>query len=135
MKRLIVSLLAVLCVFILSGCGRSSEFGVVDMGKVEKEGKQIVVIKEEGIKELEQIEKDLNVALKGQDDSKKEEIIAEYRAKAQIVQSNMSGRIRNQLERVIHQVAQQKKLGAVLLKEAVPDGGIDITADVLEQLK
>lgn len=135
MKKIAVLFLAVICSFVVTGCGRSSSFGVIDMAKIEKEAKQLVTIREEGTKELEKLEQELQKEVKGKSKDKAEEILKEYQARAKIVQGNMANRMRNQLDQTVHQVAQQKGLGAILLKEVVPEGGIDITADVLEKLQ
>ncbi|MDO4935995.1 MAG: hypothetical protein Q4E42_05010 [Phascolarctobacterium sp.] len=133
-KKLAVAFLLVVSIGLV-GCGRSSEFGVVDLAKVESEAAQLKSIREEGIKELGNLQKEMEKALKNKSGDAKTKIIEDYRARAQVVQGNMANRMRNQLDGVVHQVAQKHGLGAVLAKEAVPDGGTDLTAEVLEALK
>lgn len=133
-KKLAVAFLLVVSIGLV-GCGRSSEFGVVDLAKVESEAAQLKSIREEGIKELGTLQKEMEKALKNKSGDAKTKIIEDYRARAQVVQGNMANRMRNQLDGVVHQVAQKHGLGAVLAKEAVPDGGTDLTAEVLEALK
>lgn len=135
MKKIAVLFLVVICSFVVTGCGRNSSFGVIDMAKIEKEAKQLVTIREEGTKELEKLEQELQKEVNGKSKDQAEEILKEYQARAKIVQGNMANRMRNQLDQTVHQVAQQKGLGAILMKEVVPEGGIDITADVLEKLQ
>lgn len=133
-KNLVVTFLLVLSIGLV-GCGRSSDFGVVDMAKVESESVQLKSIREEGIKELGNLQKEMEKALKNKSGDAKANIIADYQARAQVVQGNMANKMRNQLDGAVHQVAQKHGLGAVLAKEAVPDGGTDLTAEVLEVLK
>ena len=57
-KNLVVTFLLVLSIGLV-GCGRSSDFGVVDMAKVESESSQLKSIREEGIKELGNLQKEL----------------------------------------------------------------------------
>lgn len=117
------------------GCGRSAEFGTVDMARIENEAPQLVVLREEATKQLTEIQKEFEQALAGKSGKDREEVVREFQARANIVRSNLANRMKNQVDGVIHQVAQEKGLGAVLLKEAVPDGGKDITEVVLEKLK
>ena len=74
-------------------------------------------------------------ALQNKSGDAKTKVIEDYRARAQVVQGNMANRMKNQLDSAVHQIAQKHGLGAVLAKEAVPDGGTDLTAEVLEVLK
>ena len=133
-KNLVAAILLI-CLIGLAGCGRSSDFGVVDMGKVETESVQLKAIRDEGIKELEKLQKEMEKALQNKSGDAKTKVIEDYRARAQVVQGNMANRMKNQLDSAVHQIAQKHGLGAVLAKEAVPDGGTDLTAEVLEVLK
>lgn len=133
-KNLVAAILLI-CSIGLAGCGRSSDFGVVDMGKVETESVQLKAIRDEGIKELEKLQKEMEKALQNKSGDAKTKVIEDYRARAQVVQGNMANRMKNQLDSAVHQIAQKHGLGAVLAKEAVPDGGTDLTAEVLEVLK
>lgn len=133
-KNLVAAILLI-CLIGLAGCGRSSDFGVVDMGKVETESVQLKAIRDEGIKELEKLQKEMEEALQNKSGDAKTKVIEDYRARAQVVQGNMANRMKNQLDSAVHQIAQKHGLGAVLAKEAVPDGGTDLTAEVLEVLK
>lgn len=133
-KNLVAAILLI-CSIGLAGCGRSSDFGVVDMGKVETESVKLKVIRDEGIKELEKLQKEMEKALQNKSGDAKTKVIEDYRARAQVVQGNMANRMKNQLDSAVHQIAQKHGLGAVLAKEAVPDGGTDLTAEVLEVLK
>lgn len=134
MKKLVAGLLLAGAVLTV-GCGRSADFGVVDMAKVESESTLFKTIQSEGEKELTALQKEMDKALKGKSGDARNEVIKDFQAKAQIVQSNMASRIRNQFDGAVHQVAQEKGLGAVLMKQAVPDGGTDITDEVLKKLK
>lgn len=133
-KNLVAAILLI-CSIGLAGCGRSSDFGVVDMGKVETESVKLKAIRDEGIKELEKLQKEMEKALQNKSGDAKTKVIEDYRARAQVVQGNMANRMKNQLDSAVHQIAQKHGLGAVLAKEAVPDGGTDLTAEVLEVLK
>ena len=93
------------------------------MGKVETESVQLKAIRDEGIKELEKLQKEMEKALQNKSGDAKTKVIEDYRARAQVVQGNMANRMKNQLDSAVHQIAQKHGLGAVLAKQAVPDGG------------
>ena len=120
---------------LVSGCGRSAEFGIVDMGKVERESSVIVDIKAKGQKELNKLQVEMDWKLAGKRGEDRLKIIQDYQARAQIVQSSIYNNVQNQLQGVVHQVAMEKGLGAVLVKESALDGGIDLTDLVLQKLQ
>lgn len=134
MKKCLLCLF-VIVVFVISGCGRNASFGVVDMTRVEKEAKKLVAIRDEGLKELDAVGKELDKKIQGKSEEARKKLVEEYRLRIQGIQTGVSNRMRNELDGVIHQIAQEKKLGAVIMKEVVPEGGTDITAEVLERLK
>lgn len=133
MKFLAVTLL--FGALLVSGCGRSAEFGVVDMGKVERESPIIVEIKAKGQKELGKLQAEMEKDLAGKTGEARLKVIQEYQTRAQIVQSSIYNNVQNQLQGVVHQVAMEKGLGAVLVKESALDGGVDLTDLVLKKLQ
>jgi len=133
MKFLAVTLL--FGALLVSGCGRSAEFGVVDMGKVEREAPTIIEIKDKGQKELMKLQAEMEKDLAGKAGEARLKVIQEYQTRAQIVQSSIYNNVQNQVQGVVHQVAMEKGLGAVLVKESALDGGIDLTDLVLKKLQ
>lgn len=132
--KLLASLL-ILGGVLVSGCGRSAEFGIVDMGKVERESAVIIEIKAKGQKDLARLQAEMEKDLAGKEGEARLKIIQDYQARAQIVQSSIYNNVQNQLQGVVHQVAMEKGLGAVLVKESALDGGIDLTELVLKKLQ
>lgn len=120
---------------LISGCGRSADFGVVDMGRVERESSVIVEIKAKGQKELGKLQAEMEKNLSGKTGEARLKVIQEYQTRAQIVQSSIYNNVQNQLQGVVHQVAMEKGLGAVLVKESALDGGVDLTDLVLKKLQ
>lgn len=120
---------------LVSGCGRSADFGVVDMGRVERESSVIIEIKAKGQKELGKLQAEMEKDLVGKAGEARLKVIQEYQTRAQIVQSSIYNNVQNQLQGVVHQVAMEKGLGAVLVKESALDGGVDLTDLVLKKLQ
>ena len=53
----------------------------------------------------------------------------------QLVQSEAQNKLKTSFTNALDQVAKDKKLGAILIKDAVPQGGVDVTDDVLKNMK
>ena len=67
------------------------------------------------------------------DDAKK--VAEDYGAKAKLIQSEAQNKLKASLDTALKQVADEKKLGAILDKRAVPQGGTDVTGDVIAKMK
>lgn len=48
---------------------------------------------------------------------------------------SMQQQFQSQMEGKLAEIAKEKKVGIIVYKEAVPQGGIDVTADVIAKLK
>ena len=59
----------------------------------------------------------------------------DYSAKAKLVQSEAQNKLKASLDTALNQVAKEKGLGAIMIKEAVPQGGTDVTKEVIEKMK
>ena len=53
----------------------------------------------------------------------------------QLVQSEAQNKLKASLDSALNAVAKEKGLGAVLIKDAVPQGGVDVTDSVIEKMK
>jgi outer membrane protein len=51
------------------------------------------------------------------------------------VQSEAQNKLKTSFNAALNKVAQEKKLGAILTKDAVPQGGTDVTDEVLKNMK
>lgn len=134
MKKIIAGLM-VAAAMLTFGCGgRNSEFGVVDMRKVEKEAvlfknvqtdleKQIKELREKAIKDSE-----------GKSEEEQKKIAEDFQAKAKLAQSEAQNKVKTSVDTAMNAVAKEKNLGAILIKDAVPQGGKDVTADVIAKM-
>lgn len=118
------------------GCsGRNADFGVVDMKKVESEAVSVKNTKETLDKQLKELWEERNKELAGKSGEEANKIDEDYSAKAKLLQSEAQNKLKASLDTALHQVAQEKSLGAILIKEAVPEGGKDVTQDVIDKMK
>ena len=53
----------------------------------------------------------------------------------QALQSAAQNKLNQSFETAAASVAQEKKLSAILIKEAVPQGGTDVTEDIIKKMQ
>lgn len=73
--------------------------------------------------------------LEGKSGEEVQKVYEDYSAKAQLIQSEAQNKLKASFEAATNQVAQEKKLGAILNKGAVAQGGTDVTKDIIEKMK
>lgn len=117
------------------GCGRNQQFGVVDMQKVQTDSE----VFKNATKELQEkgkaMEDELTKETEGKSDEEAKEIYTEKSAKIRTFQAEQQNKVKSSFEAAAAQVAKEKNLGAILVKEAVPQGGVDVTEDIIKAMK
>ena len=122
---------------LLSGCAaeKPSTIGIVDMQKVMTENGKIKEMQEQLNKKAQEITTTLEkerATLKPEEFQQKEQLAyAEFMKMKQEFES----KIQLQIQTVLEGIAKEKKLGAVIYKNGLAWGGIDITEDVLKKLQ
>ena len=122
---------------LLSGCAaeKPSTIGIVDMQKVMTENPKIKQMQDQlnaKAKELTgNLEKE-RATLKPEEFQQKEQVAyAEFMKMKQ----EFEAQIETQTKKVLEEVAKEKKLGAVIYKNGMAWGGVDVTEDVLKKLQ
>jgi len=122
---------------LLTGCAaeKPSTIGIVDMQKVMTENPKIKQMQDQlnaKAKELtENLEKE-RATLKPEEFQQKEQVAyAEFMKMKQ----EFEAQIETQTKKVLEEVAKEKKLGAVIYKNGMAWGGVDVTEDVLKKLQ
>jgi outer membrane protein len=135
MKKIIAGLM-VAAAMLTFGCGgRNAAFGVVDLRKVESEAAVFTSTKEELTTKAKELDAQMQKELEGKSDEEKSKIYEDYSAKAKLMQSEAQNKVKSSLDTALNQVAKDKNLGAIMIKEAVPQGGTDVTDAVIEKMK
>ena len=122
---------------LLTGCAaeKPSTIGIVDMQKVMTENPKIKQMQDQlntKAKELtENLEKE-RATLKPEEFQQKEQ--AAY-AEFMKMKQEFEAQIETQTKKVLEEVAKEKKLGAVIYKNGMAWGGVDVTEDVLKKLQ
>ena len=135
MKKIIAGLLIASAMFTFGCSGRNAEFGVVDLHKVQTEATFFKTTVESANQQMADLNKEAMGAIEGKSEEEAKKLLSEYQAKAQLIQSEADNKLKASLDAALSQVAKEKELGAILVKEAVPQGGTDVTADVIAKIK
>ena len=135
MKKVFVCLM-VLCALLAIGCsGRNAAFGVVDMKKVEAEAPAVKTIKEDLQKKAKDLQEQMQKETEGKTKEEAEKIVQDKRAQMQVASSEAQAKLKASLDTALTEVSKEKNLSAVLIKDAVPSGGVDVTEEVIKKMK
>ena len=136
MKKQVVAGLMVAVAMISFGCsGRNAEFGVVDMKAVESKAEIVKTVKEEVATKGKALKKEMTKEMERKSQEEQKKIVEDKTAEMQLVQSEAQNKLKASLDSALNAVAKEKGLGAVLIKDAVPQGGVDVTDSVIEKMK
>ena len=135
MKKIIAGLMVAAAMLTFGCSGRNAAFGVVDMRKVESEAQIIKTTKEDVNTKMKELKEQMDKEMAGKQGEEASKVVEDYSAKAKLVQSEAQNKLKASLDTALNQVAKDKGLGAILIKEAVPQGGTDVTKEVIEKMK
>jgi len=133
MKKIAVLLMLASSLFAF-GCGRNAQFGTVDMQRVEAEAPVVKTVKDEATKELQKLQDELKQETEGKSKEEGDKILEEKMAKRNVIQSEAQNKLKSALEGALQQVAKEKNLSAIIYKDVVPQGGVDVTDDVIAKM-
>ena len=135
MKKVLVCLM-IACSLLAVGCsGRNAAFGVVDIKKVETEAPAVKAIRDDLQKKAKEMQEQIQKETQGKSREEAEKIVQDKRAQMQVASSEAQAKLKASLDTGLTEVSKEKNLGAVLLKDAVPSGGVDVTEEVIKKMK
>ena len=134
-KGLIVVMMLVFALAVAGCSGRNSDFGVVDMQRIEAESQVYKDIKDELMTKATAAQGEMMKAYEGKTPEQTQAIMQQKSAEMQMVQAEAQNKLKTSFNGALEKVSKEKKLGAILIKDAVPQGGIDVTDDVLKNMK
>lgn len=135
MKKLMACLM-IACALLAFGCsGRNAAFGVVDLKKVEAEAPAVKTIKEDLQKKAKELQEQMEKETAGKSQEEAEKIAKDKSAQMQVASSEAQSKLKASLDTALTEVSKEKNLSAVLVKDAVPSGGVDVTEDVIKKMK
>ena len=137
MNKKLVLVMAIIMGFSLlaAGCsGKTATVGVVDMEKVMKESPKVKNLQEQlttkGKAIQDELDNDQKTLSKEDFDKKQQAKYGEFMQLRQDLESQVEASMKQSME----EVAKEKNLGAILFKQGVAQGGVDVTDDVLKKM-
>jgi len=135
MKKVLACLM-IACALLAVGCsGRNAAFGVVNIKKVEAEAPAVKTIREDLQKKAKELQEQLEKETAGKSQEEAEKIAKDKSAQMQVASSEAQSKLKASLDTALTEVSKEKNLSAVLVKDAVPSGGVDVTEDVIKKMK
>lgn len=119
----------------LAGCGGKDNVGVVDLSRVQKEAPLVQQYKQKTEDKQKSIEKELQDAqqsMSAEDFQKKQQ---QAQQELNIFGASMQRQFMSDIQSKLGDIAKDKNVGIIVVKEAVPSGGIDVTDDLIAKLQ
>lgn len=135
MKKIIAGLMVTAAMLSFGCSGRNAEFGTVDMKKVEAEAQIIKTVQADLKKQMGELDAEMKKAMEGKSQEEQQKVYEDFTAKAKLAQSEAQNKFKSSFDSALNQVAKEKNLGAILIKDAVPQGGKDVTPDIIAKMK
>ncbi len=120
---------------LMAGCGSDAKFGTIDMNRVWNESEKLQTIQAEYTAKAQDLTTKLQqeqAALPADQFQQKQQ--EAYQELSQI-KRELGAQLETTMKTAADQVAQDKGLSLILVKESVAQGGIDVTDDVINKLK
>lgn len=120
---------------VLAGCNTQPAIGVLDVNKVMSDSPKIKQFQEQlntkGKELSDQLEKDKPNISAEEFQKRQEAAYGEFLK----VKQDLETQIDSSIKQAIEQVSKEKKMGVVLYKNSVAQGGTDITEDVIKKMQ
>jgi len=122
---------------LMTGCGEMN-IGTVDLEKVE-EAPQMKAIIDEGHKKIEDLQNQTLTESQGKSEEEQTKAVQDFQRKAAGIQQAYDTQLKHKLDTVLSEIAEQKKLDAVVESSkntrVIYKGGIDVTDEVVKKLQ
>lgn len=134
-KYLLIAMMVVIAMCSFGCGGRNAEFGVVDMKVVDEKAEILKTVKEEIEAKGKALQEEMQAKLKGKNKQEQAKIIEDYQTQMQVINSEAQNKLKASFDTALNEVAKEKGLGAILIKDAVGQGGTDVTDAVVAKMK
>lgn len=134
-KRAVAAAAMAFAIGMLAGCGGEDKVGIVDMTRVQQEAPLVQQYKQKTEEKQKSIEQELQQAkqsMSAEDFQKKQQ---QSQQELNIFGASMQRQFMSEIQSKLGEIAKEKKVGIVVVKEAVPQGGIDVTDDLIAKLQ
>ena len=119
----------------LAGCGGKDNVGVVDMSRVQKEAPLVQQYKQKTEDKQKSIEKELQDAKQNMSAEDFQQNQQQAQQELNIFGASMQSKFMSDIQSKLGDIAKDINVGIIVVKEAVPSGGIDVTDDLIAKLQ
>ena len=134
-KAVVLAVMVALAAFAIGGCSSTQGIGVVDVNKVVSDSPKLKAMQDQlnvkGKELSDQLDKD-KASLSPEEFQKKQQTAYDDFMK---IKQDMESQFDTTMKQTLDQVAKDKKLGVVLYKNGVAQGGTDVTDEVIKKLQ
>ena len=120
---------------LLGGCGSQPAIGVLDVNKVMSDSPKIKVLQDQlnvkGKELSDQLEKDKPTISDEEFKTRQEAAYNDFLK----TKKDLEGQIDGDIKQTLEQVSKDKKLGVVIYKTSIAQGGVDITDEVISKMQ
>lgn len=134
-KRLAAMAALALSAGVLAGCGGADNVGVVDMQRVQKEAPLVQQYKTKTEEKQKSVEQELQSAKGSVSDEEYQKKQQQAQQELNIFAASMQRQFMSDIQSKLAEVAKTKNVGIVVIKDAVPNGGIDVTDELIAKLQ
>lgn len=134
-KRLTAAALLTMCVGMLAGCGGEDKVGVVDLERVRQEAPLVQKYKEKTEEKKKSVTEELQKAqstMSAEDFQKKQQ---QAEQELNIFAASMQRQFMSEIQSNLGEIAKEKEVGIIVVKEVIPNGGIDVTEDLIAKMQ
>ena len=135
LKTVLVLTFVFIASLILSGCNNQGAIGVLDVNKVMSDSPKVKAFQDQlnakGKELSDNLEKE-KAGISAEEFQKRQETAYNEFLKTK---QDLEGQIDSTIKQAIEQVSKDKKLGVVLYKNSVAQGGTDITDEVIKRMQ
>uniref|UniRef100_UPI004029FE76 OmpH family outer membrane protein n=1 Tax=Megasphaera micronuciformis TaxID=187326 RepID=UPI004029FE76 len=118
-----------------SGFGSADNVAVVDTQRVQKEAplaKQYVEKHEQKVQEINKKLAEEKLSMSDEDFQKEQQ---KQKQELDIYSAGLQRQFKSDLDQKLAEIAKDKEVGIIVDKRAVPNGGIDVTDEVIAKLQ
>lgn len=134
-KRAAAAALFVMSAAALAGCGGEDKVGVVDMTRVQQEAPLVQQYKAKTEEKQKSVMDELEKARGTMSDEEFQKKQQQSYQELNIFAASMQRQFMSDIQNHLGDIAKEKEVGIVVVKDAVPSGGIDVTDDLIAKLK
>ena len=135
MKKILLLITLIVLTAFVGGCsGRTSDFGYIDMQKVLAESTKVKTYQEQldkKVSELEELDKKEKGTIPDADYEQNQRV---RQGELMTMGKELEAEFKESLDKAMTDVMKEKKLGAILVKGSVLQGGIDVTDDIIKHI-